>query len=239
MVAVTRIGFDSHSVVRGNLELLLASDLALGRWDRDNETALALRVCSASESVVDLPGFVLISNRSLLLVFVGAWLLFYLLLVRWLRLGKVGWKRTDYFWLSLAAVGLIGTVGESRRQAAEIAMRSMEPRRAAVYQQFNHFLDSFSGEYSYLCRQFVKSEWVTQEAIDKANAEWAVVCKWFRDVRATVPQEPPAGVIDRDAFPARPSPIPQGTEWNFQVIDQYVADYNEAVLSLEQARLQA
>ena len=44
--------------------------------------------------------------------------LFHLLLVLWLKIGKRAWKIVDYIWLSLAALGIFGAAGQARQLVA-------------------------------------------------------------------------------------------------------------------------
>jgi hypothetical protein len=69
---------------------------------------------SPEENMLDAGFPVLLTTRAALAAFFVAWLTFHVLFVRVFKLGKIGWKRTDYAWLALAVLGLIGTVWSSQ-----------------------------------------------------------------------------------------------------------------------------
>jgi hypothetical protein len=61
-------------------------------------------------------------------VFIAALILFYLVLVRWIGLGKIGWKYIDYIWLSFGALGLVSTAADVRMTSAS-TLAGMQERR--------------------------------------------------------------------------------------------------------------
>ena len=76
-------------------------------------------------------------------IFAAEVVLFHLLLVLWLKIGKRGWKIVDYIWLSLAALGIFGTAGQARQLVATNTVASSSQRTQISYMQVLSFVGTF------------------------------------------------------------------------------------------------
>jgi hypothetical protein len=114
------------------------------------------------------------------LTFICALLLFHLILVVWLRLGKLSWKIIDYIWLGFAALGLIGAEGQTKRLIAGSMSTIAEERVIGNYYPFRMLVDDYSQEGA-VCRTFVRSEYSPPpEEFERAQRDYDTVCRWFR-----------------------------------------------------------
>lgn len=116
------------------------------------------------------------STWYLVLTFVGCLVLFHFLLVRWLKLGKVAWKRTEYIWLGFAALGLLGAAAEARRFVAQNQLDTATIAANAAYEQLRRHVEFGMGPY--FCRRFTRSEYSPRN-LDEIQKEFDLACRWY------------------------------------------------------------
>src|SRR5262245_28937921 len=106
-------------------------------------------------------------------------LLFHCLLVWFRNLTSVGWKRVDYIWVSLAFLGVLGTVAQSREIVAS-NHRNLAQARAKV--RFEWFKDAVAfGHSPAICRTFVRSEFSPpEEQMKELQLGYNAQCEWFK-----------------------------------------------------------
>jgi hypothetical protein len=125
---------------------------------------------------------------TVLTIFGGELLIFHLLLVIWLRLGKRAWKVVDYFWLAFAALGLFGPAGQARQLVASNMISTSNWKTQISYMQVLSFVDEFSNEGP-ACRTFVRSQHSPPpDEFQRTQKDFDSVCHWFRDVQRKLPR---------------------------------------------------
>jgi hypothetical protein len=108
-------------------------------------------------------------------------------LVFWLKLGKRACKIVDYIWLSLAALGVFGAVGQPRQLFATNTVASSSQRTQISYMQLLSFVDQYTQEGA-VCRTFVRSQFSPPPAeFERAQKDYDSVCHWSWDVQRKLP----------------------------------------------------
>jgi hypothetical protein len=114
--------------------------------------------------------------------------LFHLLLVFWLKIGKRAWKIVDYIWLRLAALRIFGAAGQARQLVATKTVASSSQRTQIPYMQLLSFVDQYSQEGP-VCRTSVRSQFSPPSAqFQRAQRDYDSVCRWFWDVQRKLPR---------------------------------------------------
>src|SRR2546430_1207677 len=93
-----------------------------------------------------------------LLTMLGAWFVCDLFFVRIFKLGKIGWKRTDYAWLALASVSIFGVSQKAREMMATWQVPIYEAQTTRTYGDVRGFAKSY-GRGGIVCRTFGRSAW--------------------------------------------------------------------------------
>ena len=122
-------------------------------------------------------------------VFVGCLFVFHIALVQVWKLQAVSWKRVDYVWLGITALGLLGAVSEVRRMVADNQIATQRSILVSAYDDLRreiHFMTSAA-----VCRQFVRSEHSPQD-FDAIQREYDSVCQFAKQLQSRVPSDPPA-----------------------------------------------
>jgi hypothetical protein len=104
-------------------------------------------------------------------VFVVCLLAFDIVLVRWFKLGKQGWKRIDYVWLGFGALGLIGAVSQARMYAADDQLGLYQARAATMFHAFRELVAMNSKSQGAACDRSTGT---------RAGDEYKKVCDWVR-----------------------------------------------------------
>ncbi len=154
--------------------------------------------------------------------------LFHGIMVYWLKIGKRGWKIVDYIWVSLAGLGLIGTVGQVRQTMAVVVSQRFDQLAPIVYDPARFFLDWYKEGNGPACRTFVPSEWSPpKEQFDRTQKEYDRVCAWFKDTTANIPVIVPIQPIDLSTL--LPEPVVTDVDLNRQLEEfrQALVKHNE------------
>ena len=93
-----------------------------------------------------------------LLVMLCTWALCDVVFVRFLKMGKVGWKKADYAWLAFASVGIFGLSQKAREMMASWQVPVYEDQVARTYGDVRSFAHSY-GRGGITCRTFVRGPW--------------------------------------------------------------------------------
>lgn len=158
-------------------------------------------------------------------VFLGALLSFHLLFVVWFRIGKLGWKIVDYFWLGFAALGLIGASGQATRLVATSHLSALNDLAPAIKDPVQEAVSLYAGN-GYLCRTFIRSEWSPPpEEFARNQGEFDAVCKWFKDLAPLIPKDP-FTVLNTKALP--PAPVVNQTD-----LKAHIKTFHEALAQRE------
>src|SRR5712691_11505925 len=116
-----------------------------------------------------LPGIT--STLWVLGTFLLALAVFHLLLVWWMPLDKIAWKKVDYFWLSLALLGVICGVWSARQEIASGVVSTARSRLEFAASQVEDRLAFGRGPA--ICRTFVRSEYSPPpEEFDRIQREF-------------------------------------------------------------------
>lgn len=143
---------------------------------------------------------------TVLLVFCISLILFHAVLVYWVKIGKIGWKIVDYVWVSMAALGLIGSVGQVRQLMATNFARRFDQMSPLEYDQLRYTMERYKAGAGGACRTFVRSDWSPpKEEFERMQREYDAVCDWFKKVAERIVLEVPIKTIDPKFIPSSPS----------------------------------
>jgi len=168
------------------------------------------------------------SLRVILLVFVGALVIFHVVFVFIAKLDKKAWKWVDYFWLSFALIGLVGQVAESRRITAT-GFRSMS--EAKVESNFRILRDriDFYANSEAFCRQPVRTaSSPPEEEFNRIKLEFDRACAWAKKYASTMPRtvQPPFAEVAWNEFTYAQNEASSVTKGSMDSIHQSVDDFN-------------
>jgi hypothetical protein len=109
------------------------------------------------------------------LIFLG-WSIF----VKLFPLNSVQWKKVDYWWLSLSAIGLVGLLAENRMAFGKRDLYQCDSRIYIFSRAIQSDLNS-----QWICMKFQKTEY-NLDYFDKTQKEFEIVCQWANDVFPTI-----------------------------------------------------
>jgi hypothetical protein len=135
-------------------------------------------------------------------------LLFDLVLVRWLNLGKKGWKRVDYIWLGFTALGFFGAVSQARIYAAGAQVSQYQGRAAASLTALHDLVNMLAAKPGAVCRTFIRSEYSPPaDEFAQVQREYNEACQWIGKVATNLPTQiqAPAKPISREFLGSSPS----------------------------------
>jgi len=159
--------------------------------------------------MVDEPFFPVTARiEYIVFIFLAALVIFNIFLVRLRRtsLGKIGWKRTEFIWLAVASISLLGAVSEARILFAKNQLEGAIDSVRFHYRMVSSYVDVYSNEGA-VCRTFVRSEFSPPEKeFKRLQRLYDEVCLWFSDLRKAIPREmaAPLAVLPVAGLPASP-----------------------------------
>ena len=167
-------------------------------------------------------------------VFVAFLLLCHVAFIRVLPLSSTAWKRVDYIWLSMAFVGLIGSVGNGREYVAKNLLE-METHRLESARDFIEGRARF-GTSGAICREFVRSEFAPPpQEFERIQNGYNSQCKWFR--KALVLIQASASSLNELNAQVLFGPYPAGgDQGTYTLFSDAVAQYNADVKNVAQFR---
>lgn len=125
----------------------------------------------------------------MLLLFAAFLLLFHALLIRLFPISKRGWKKVDYIWLGVTAIGILGTAGTLRRTAAPGFVRLATSRAEGAYEFARSTVQALSG--SHICIVFDPAA-SPRLWMEKEKAEYEATCAFGKATLARIPETMPA-----------------------------------------------
>jgi hypothetical protein len=144
---------------------------------------------------------IIISNGSyVLLMFVVLLLLFHLLLVFPRNLSKRTWKKIDYIWLGITALGLFSLASDVRIFTAQKWAEMEHARAVSSLELFRDFYpDPINTHY---CMQFIKSE-LSPDDLDERQRQHNLRCDWLKGVSKVINKLEPKNLpkLKMDDFP--------------------------------------
>ncbi len=168
------------------------------------------------------------NTRAVFAIFVLALIVFDLVLIRWWKLRAITWKRVDYFWIGLGALGLMGAVSQARQVLATGLLAYSDEQVAGAYSMVRWHIRTFS-EGGGICRTFVRSQWSPpEEEFNRVQREYDATCEWFKRVRSTIAQtdQPKAEEIAWENLPPLPHITLSDLKESVESFRQSVAYYN-------------
>lgn len=163
-----------------------------------------------------------------------------LTLVRWkkFRLGKKGWKKVDYFWLAIGALGLIAASADARML---IAKNMVEQKAEAAIHRYKMLRTHLQfGTSIAICRKFNRTKFSPQN-LDEIQKEFDAACDWFKLTVNKMPSGPGGALKRLEANEVLP--IPKVTdpmlEEIFKEYQSLLAAYNRTADEVHQLEAQS
>lgn len=134
---------------------------------------------------MDIPPLIEIGSNPvwLFVLFALLLLVFHVWLVCWRPIGEIGWKRVDYIWLGIAAVGLVGQAAQVRQHwyssAYEISHYKVAGTLSALIRQANFAVGPS------VCRSFNLAPSSPRNLV-QIQAEYDFACAEFKQLTREV-----------------------------------------------------
>jgi hypothetical protein len=177
---------------------------------------------------------------STLVTFVVLLIVFDLILVRWWKLGRAAWKRTEYISLAFAAVGLFGAVSQVRTSIATSYVSIFYARSQVSLNTLRGLVTVLTSKPGQICRQFVRSkDSPPADEFERTQKEYDEACAWIKDVAGRIPIQVPAiGTVEAIKLTNRPNTTSFTLKSILDDFDSQVDIYNKDVASLNYIRRQ-
>ena len=166
-------------------------------------------------------------------VFILSLVVFDVVLVRVFKLKNRTWKRVDYIWLAVGALGLIGAVEGPRRSITTNLAALAESRLTGALSMLNSTAQF--GSSAATCRKFIKTDASQPEPeFSKIQAEYDQVCAWFRQAQPRIPADSHAisGAIPISAIGLPPEITDPGLKWQIDRLRADLLSVNQSIATL-------
>lgn len=166
-------------------------------------------------------------------VFVLSLGIFHWLLIHHLNLSKAAWKKVDYVWLGVGALGLVGAVEVPRNIVSDNLLSRAENRMISTLQQL-HSAAEF-GTSSAICGTFTRSSTSPPEPMfSNSQREYDATCSWFKQVLPMLPtkREELSVPLTMNRFPTVPTVSGQVLTWSIQQFHRAVLIVNEDLATI-------
>lgn len=117
------------------------------------------------------------------LLFVIFLVIFHVWLVFWKPIGNIGWKIVDYFWLGIAAIGLVGQSAQVRQHWYASTNDLLHYKIEATREELKRSADFSIGPA--ICRNFIRTE-SSPSNLDQIQAEYNFACTEFTEITKQV-----------------------------------------------------
>ena len=180
--------------------------------------------------------------ETVLAVFFGLLVIFDIVLVRYLKLGKKAWKRVDYIWLIFAAMGVASAVAQTRTDAASKLLPEYEGRARSAFYAYLRLMEQYASDGSDFCRAAVNKTYTRQSDEETPN-EIAnrKACEWFQSVApvlGTATMDPPERLNWTHWYP-HPAVADPELQMQFALVDRKRALFNKRMAQLEMVQRNA
>jgi len=172
------------------------------------------------------------NSLAIFLVFAACVLVFHVLFLFVMPLGKVGWKKTDYAWLIIGVIGLLATTGKLRREIANNYLQQAEGRLTFAYELLKERTAYFVGPA--ICREFVRTEF-SPKNFDEVQKEFDTVCAFGKTAVGSLPDTMPENPNDLDLSTLkskRPTITHKGLVDDFKSLDNAIANFENAIATV-------
>ena len=183
----------------------------------------------------DLP--LLIQTGWIFGVFLLSLVAFHLVLVYWLKLGKTAWKRVDYIWLAVGALGIFAALEKPRETVARNLQEAAEERLQFTYSRVKSALAFGLGPA--VCTTFNSSPMLTESERANLQRGFDTACAWFKSANAVFvqPMNTPSKPIALSDLPPKPTSVPPGApQYAFQSLTQATEDFNSQLSAVERLK---
>ncbi|HEY5893202.1 MAG TPA: hypothetical protein VIT91_08235 [Chthoniobacterales bacterium] len=120
----------------------------------------------------------------LLLLLLGLTGLFHLICIGLLKFDKIAWKKVDYVWIGVGALGLISTTADNRVLLATNSLDLATQRTTFALQYLRQSL--VTDPPRYLCTKFVRSEF-SPANFDGIQKQFDSACAWLKTAPKVLP----------------------------------------------------
>jgi hypothetical protein len=161
-----------------------------------------------------------------------ATLLFHVLFVWLQNLSKKQWKKVDYIWISLTAMGLIGTTRIAEKTISQNNSYAIKYEMAFNTKELLYHLTPENS--SWVCRTFVKDKY-SPENLEDLQLKYDAACEWRTKVAKVVVNaidSPKLEIIDVKKLPELVENDSQIKTFKKIVLD-YIKQYNNCVTALQ------
>lgn len=177
----------------------------------------------------------------ILLIFGICLLIFHLVLVRWIPLGSIGWKRVDYFWLLMVVISVVSYASQARAILAGYIIDTSNSRVEASYSLFREYISMYDNSPA-ICREFVRSEYSPpEEKLKQIQHEYDQTCNWFHQLAQGISTTPttPTNPISWSSLPIPPDITEKPLVQNIATVRSSLDEFNKQVQMHEHLTLQA
>lgn len=159
-------------------------------------------------------------------------LIFHVILIWLYPRTKTQWKRIDYIWISLAALGLVGETDSIKKRILEARIDGIAWQIPSAYEYMCSRL-SADGSPT-VCRGFVRSEY-SPPNFDEIVADYDRSCKWSKEVFAIIQKidTQEYSIIDTTKLPIL---ITTDNNWFKNIISEDIRRYNSLIYERDDAR---
>ena len=156
--------------------------------------------------------------------FLSLLVLMHLVLVLWLKLSDQAWKRIDYAWLALAALGLLSASAQADHFLSRRYLDTFErPRTESAYKWLRSAIDTYPG----LCAPRNRTA-ASPPDFDAMVQEQQSLCNRAKEIAARMPSKvtPPFPTLEQTGYEAFDQKVKYET-WYVQFVTDAAEQYRQ------------
>lgn len=168
-------------------------------------------------------------------VFILFLAIFHFVLVKVWPLSAQGWRRVDYIWVSMALLGVLATVDQTRMLVATNLANSVEIRIPSALSSLKSA--ATFGTSGAICRTFIRSEFSPPEPqFTELQRDFDAQCNWFREISPRVHELTVESARDFDLSKLAASRPVGGEPFAYRSFDESLQDLRESYSALSTLR---